>query len=246
MPDDSKPVRPRHRGANLHLGPLRAVVIVPVVLVAVGLVLALVAVGAGQRTEPSATVRPPSDAPSTSPSPETEPSPTRWRTAARPGIPAGTTSSRQPTAIRLPDGAELEVRRATTDATGELIVPDDVELAGWWDGGARVGDPFGTMVIAAHVDSEIQGLGPFATLLSASEGDAVQALAEKVDQTYIVSSVTRIPRESLTDRADLFSSSGPHRLVLLTCAGDFVEDEGGYQDLAVVVAEPSAKAITPR
>jgi len=148
------------------------------------------------------------------------------------------TSSRQPTAIRLPDGAELEIRRATTDADGELVVPDDVRLAGWWDGGARVGDPYGTMLIAAHVDSEIQGLGPFSELLTASEGDTVVTMAEEVDQTYVVSSITRIPRESLTEQDDLFSISTPHRLVLITCAGEFVPERGGYQELAVVVAEP--------
>jgi len=136
----------------------------------------------------------------------------------------------------------MEVRRATTDANGELVVPDDVDIAGWWDGGAQVGDPFGTMVIAAHVDSRIQGLGPFSELLSASEGDAVVTLAEEVDQTYVISSITRIAREALTERDDLFSSSGGHRLVLITCAGDFVPEQGGYQELAIVVAEPPERS----
>lgn len=101
------------------------------------------------------------------------------------------------------------------------------------------------MVMAAHVDSEIQGLGPFSGLLSVAEGDAIEARAEAVHQTYRVASATRIPRESLIDREDLFSSSSAHRLVLITCAGDFVPEQGGYQDLAVVVAEPAVQANRP-
>ncbi len=245
-------MEPRHRG-GLRRGPWRTAMLVSVVVLMLGVVLALVSVQAGQRGEPSA--RPPaasspssdpSDDPADDPSSEppgleASPTPPRWRTTARPGIPAGITSSRQPTGIRLPDGVELEVRRATTDADGELVVPDDVDVAGWWDGGATVSDPFGTMVIAGHVDSEIQGIGPFSALLSAAEGDVVEALAPAVDQTYVVSSVTRIPRDSLTERDDLFTSSGTHQLVLLTCAGDFIPQKGGYQELAVVVAEPSER-----
>ncbi len=248
---DDVPTEHRHRG-GLRRGRLRTAILVSAFVLMAGVVLALVSVQAGQRDEPSARLTAstdPSDSPSSEPSDErsSEPSnpgpgptstPTRWRTTARPGIPAGITSSRQPTAIRLPDGEEMDVRKATTDAEGELVVPDDVDVAGWWDGGARVSDPFGTMVIAAHVDSEIQGLGPFSALLSAAEGDAVEALTQEANQTYVVSSVTRIPRDSLTERDDLFTSSGPHQLVLLTCAGDFIPQQGGYQDLAVVVAEP--------
>lgn len=242
---DDVPTEPRPHG-GVRRGALRTAMLVSAVVLVLGVVLALVSVQTGRHDEPSA--RPPastnpSDSPSREPSDgrSSEPSgptTTRWQTTARPGIPAGITSSRQPTAIRLSDGVELDVRRAATDAKGELIVPDDVDVAGWWDGGARVNDPFGTMVIAAHVDSEIQGLGPFSALLSAAEGDAVEALAQEVDQTYVVSSVTRIPRDSLPERDDLFTSSGPHQLVLLTCAGDFIPQQGGYQELAVVVAEP--------
>lgn len=189
----------------------------------------------GQGSDPVAEPATPSDVATEAPRAE----PTRWQVTARPGVPAGPASPLEPTSIRLPSGTELDVSTATTDAGGELVVPDDIERAGWWDGGARVGDPFGTMVIAAHVDSRIQGLGPFAELLSATEGDAVQAHARDVEQTYLVTTATRIARTDLPERDDLFTSSGPHRLVLLTCAGDFVPELGGYQELAVVVAEPS-------
>ena len=57
-----------------------------------------------------------------------------------------------------------------TSADGALDVPEDIRVAGWWRGGARLGDPFGSMLIAAHVDSRTQGLGPYVALLSVEPG----------------------------------------------------------------------------
>ena len=45
-----------------------------------------------------------------------------------------------------------------------LRVPENVRHVGWWDGSAYAGDPFGTTVIAGHVDSASEGLGFFARL----------------------------------------------------------------------------------
>jgi hypothetical protein len=54
-----------------------------------------------------------------------------------------------------------------------------------------------------------------------------------------VESVTALPDAEFTDRArELFLSEGVSRLVLLTCGGEYVRDEGGYQSTIVVVATP--------
>ena len=44
---------------------------------------------------------------------------------------------------------------------------------GWWDGSASVGDPYGSTVIAGHVDSATGGLGYFSRLLSIKKGERV-------------------------------------------------------------------------
>ncbi|MDQ3103817.1 MAG: hypothetical protein M3Q87_01100 [Actinomycetota bacterium] len=44
-------------------------------------------------------------------------------------------------------------------------------------------------------------------------------------------------------RGDIFAGSGPLRLVLITCAGSYDPQRGGYQDLAVVTARPAGKAV---
>ena len=41
---------------------------------------------------------------------------------------------------------------------------------GWWDGSARAGEPFGSTVIAGHVDSATEGIGFFARLLQDQGG----------------------------------------------------------------------------
>ena len=59
----------------------------------------------------------------------------------------------------------MRIDASATAADGELAIPTDVDRAGWWDGSSRIGDPFGGIVVAAHIDSFDQGLGRFAELL---------------------------------------------------------------------------------
>ena len=65
-----------------------------------------------------------------------------------------------PVQVRLPSGTTVPVVAVNTTADGVLDVPEDIRTAGWWRGGSRLGDPFGPTVIAAHIDSRTQGLGP--------------------------------------------------------------------------------------
>ena len=50
-------------------------------------------------------------------------------------------------------------------ATASSRSRPQVDRVGWWDGSAQVGDPYGSTVLAGHVDSREQGLGVFAALL---------------------------------------------------------------------------------
>ena len=60
-------------------------------------------------------------------------------------------------------------RRSTRPAsapTASSQVPDDASRVGWWTGGARAGEPFGSIVVAGHVDSREYGIGILSELLS--------------------------------------------------------------------------------
>lgn len=96
-----------------------------------------------------------------------------------------------------------------------------------------------TTLLAAHVDSLTQGLGPYASLLSVHPGERV-VLGSALTQTFSVVSLHLVPRETLAAHHHLFSARGGRRLVLVTCAGPYDAQRGGYQDLAVITALPTA------
>ena len=143
-----------------------------------------------------------------------------------------------PRSTVLPNGTVVPVRAVGTDRTGTLAVPSDIRIAGWWRGGARLGDPFGSMLLAAHVDSFTQGLGPYASLLSARAGQRITVSSAHLRQTFAVTSLTLVPRQDLSGQQRIFSARGSHRLTLVTCAPPYDAGRGGYQNLAVVTARP--------
>jgi LPXTG-site transpeptidase (sortase) family protein len=96
------------------------------------------------------------------------------------------------------------------------------------------------MVIAAHVDSTIQGLGPFASLLSAHRGDRLTVKAAHLTQRFSVSQIALVTKTNRSAVAAQFSGLGRDRLVLITCAGPFIPAKGGYQNIAVITARPVA------
>ena len=143
-----------------------------------------------------------------------------------------------PVSTRLPSGREVAVHAVSTRTNGVLDVPTDIGTAGWWRGGARLGDPFGSMLMAAHVDSRTQGLGPYAELLSVRPGQRVRVVSRHLDQTFAVRSLRLVPQGSLAGRDWLYSPAGASRLTLVTCAPPYDAGNGGYQNLAVVTAYP--------
>ncbi len=160
--------------------------------------------------------------------------------AAVPARRTGALPPERPTTSRLPDGTVVPIRPAGTTSDGSLAVPDDIREAGWWRGGSRLGDPFGVTLLAAHVDSTTQGLGPYASLLSARSGDRIVLASAHLTQAFAVVSLRLVPRRTLARRHQLFSARGDRRLVLVTCAGPYDAARGGYQDLAVITALPTA------
>ena len=143
-----------------------------------------------------------------------------------------------PAQVRLPSGTTVAVVAVSTRGNGLLDVPGDIRTAGWWRGGARLGDPFGSTLIAAHIDSTTQGLGPYAELLRVRQGERIVVTSKHLEQRFAVASLRLVPRASLAGATDLFAPSGPRRLTMVTCAGPYDAARGGYQNLAVVTARP--------
>ncbi len=152
--------------------------------------------------------------------------------------------SQRPLGVQLPSGAHLRVLPAATDSTGVLGVPDDIGRAGWWDGSSRIGDPYGSIVVAAHVDSFTQGVGKFAELLDMHPGDRVQLQSADLEQTFRVVTAHLESKSSLAADSRVFAADGGSRLVLITCGGAYDPDLGGYQDNMVVIAIPEGPPTT--
>ncbi len=161
---------------------------------------------------------------------------------ARPARRAGPPEAERPVSLRLPSGTVVPVEPAGTGRRGLLGVPDDIGHAGWWQGGARLGDPFGSTLIAGHVDAVDQGLGAFAELLSVHAGQHVRARSGHLEQVFRIRSLQLVPRADLGAHPGIYSVRGARRLTLVTCAPPYLPAQGGYQNLAVVTAVPTGVA----
>ena len=166
-----------------------------------------------------------------------DPSPTTPVPSAREAQPAAGDTRFVPERIELPGGAYTAVVPVATVGK-ELVVPEDPTKVGWWDGSSYVGDPYGSTVIAGHVDAFDRGIGFFFRLWNIKVGERVVLSAGDVRQAYKITTVHQVPRTDLVDDAQVFGIGGPPRLVLITCAGEFRPDRGGYSRNLIVVARP--------
>jgi hypothetical protein len=54
--------------------------------------------------------------------------------------------------------------------------------------------------------------------------------------------VRKVPRRALATDSEAFKQTGPHRLVLITCTGNYDRGRGGYESNLLVIARPQALA----
>lgn len=142
-----------------------------------------------------------------------------------------------PDQLILPGNARAKVLPAAT-VDGQLKVPEEVNHVGWWDGSARAGDPFGSTVIAGHLDSATDGIGFFIRLRRIKVGDVVTLQAGSHRLSYRITKVETVDRQALATDSRAFDQTGEHRLVLITCTGSYIRARGGYQSNLVVTGQP--------
>jgi LPXTG-site transpeptidase (sortase) family protein len=202
-----------------------------------GLVVAallLTSCAAGADDDAAGTVPSSSAAPAASPTAAVPPAPAREGRVA-----PGRRVTFVPAEVRLPDGRSAPVEPAAT-RDGVLDVPSRVDRVGWWDGSAQVGDPYGSTVLAGHVDSREQGLGFFAGLLAVQVGQVLEVAGDGRTASYRVTEVQDVPKEALATSGSALDQRGPHRLVLITCTGEFDPVARHYDHNLVVTAVPVA------
>jgi hypothetical protein len=143
-----------------------------------------------------------------------------------------------PTRVVLPDGTTAPVVPVGLHDDGSLLIPDDVRTVGWWTGGSRAGEAYGSVVLAGHVDSATRGIGVFAELRHLSPGQVVALDGAARPARYRIISATQVPQAQMSENAGIFTVDGQARLVLITCGGLFDPIRHRYQDNLVVVATP--------
>ncbi|MBK1785611.1 class F sortase [Prauserella cavernicola] len=147
-------------------------------------------------------------------------------------------SGQRPGTIQLPDGGTANLVREEVGADAVLPVPDDLGDATWW--GAGLGAPSGASVFAGHVNWHGQ-TGPFSELWDVGVDEKVTVTdADGKVWTYRVAQIVTLHKDELPARAtELFSQSGKHRIVLVTCGGRWLGGNTGYAENRVVIAEPA-------
>jgi sortase family protein len=143
-----------------------------------------------------------------------------------------------PTSIRLPSGRVAPIQPATVTAHGALDVPANPDRVGWWTGGARAGEPFGSIVLAGHVDSQVYGVGVLVELRDLRAGQELKLADGRHGQIYRVESVRAVAKAELSADSELFEQAPRHRLVMITCGGPFDRKAHSYRDNVVIVAKP--------
>ena len=136
-------------------------------------------------------------------------------------------------------GLQLPVVPRGVDKRGAMALPTTNSEVAWYRFGSRPLDRAGATVLAGHVDTRTEGVGPLAGLAALQAGDLVEVRAGRHLVTYRTTSVTRISK-ALIDLPAVFSRAGPSRLHLVTCGGVYQPERGGYQDNVVVSARKVA------
>lgn len=148
----------------------------------------------------------------------------------------------RPLEVRLP---ALRVTAPLIDVgvepDGAMEIPEDVRTVGWYEpapGAGVVPGEDGTAVLAGHVDSRAQGPGAFWALRDLVPADRVEVVHEDGSVSlWEVTEVIRYPKAEVPIE-DIFVWSGPKRLALITCGGEFDRSIGSYLDNYVVLARP--------
>lgn len=144
-----------------------------------------------------------------------------------------------PNTIRLPLGGSAYLVHGQVDANGSLPVPSALNQAVWWGTGPTASA--GATVFAGHVNWA-GSIGPFAELWKDGPG-AIVTIRDNAgaEHHYQVTQALVINKNDLPKQADtLFAPTGPPRLVLATCGGEWIGGTTGYDDNRVLIATPMA------
>lgn len=155
-------------------------------------------------------------------------------------------ASLAPNRIDIPKlKASAKIVDVGTTPDGELDVPINPKVVGWWSPGAKPGAAKGTAIFAGHIN--YAGVtGTLASIGKLTPGDTIYVYGKQnAAKSYVRFRVTgvRTYHKTSLPYKQIFDQSSVGRLALVTCGGPFDASTGNYLDNIVVFAVPvSGKA----
>lgn len=118
---------------------------------------------------------------------------------------------------------------------GDMATPSNFHNVAWYMMGSAPGER-GSAVIAGHVDNALGLAGVFKELKNVRPGDDiyVETAEGKKLRFEVVSSKSYAYNKAPADA--IFDDTGPSRLALITCDGDWIKDKKTYDHRLVVTA----------
>ncbi|WP_410569397.1 class F sortase [Amycolatopsis sp. cmx-4-61] len=144
-------------------------------------------------------------------------------------------TGKAPAQLSLPGGGTAKLVQEDLDAAGALKIPEGLDEAAWW--GAKLGADHGVALLSGHVNWKGKK-GPFNELWQVKAGQEVKLTdAAGGAWVYRIDGTETVHKTDLAGRSEqLFDPDGPHKLLLVTCGGEYVGGSEGYEDNRVVTA----------
>lgn len=126
------------------------------------------------------------------------------------------------------------------DSTNAVKIPEDITKVGWYRLGVAPGSPAGSAVIVGHRDGREQGHGAFYNLSQLGIADRITVTTTSGAKLVYRVTARETIKKSKLPLDNLFAITGSPRLTLISCAGYYSADNGGYQDNIVITAVPTS------
>ncbi len=141
-----------------------------------------------------------------------------------------------PVRLKIPSiGVDAPVEHTGLTAAGALQAPSDMVHAAWYANGVRPGAS-GNAVIDGHVNNALTTLGVFSRLDQVSLGDRVLVSDASGRSLSFVVDSEQLYAADAAPLSQIFATSGPAALVLITCDGAWDQGKHSYDKRLVVYA----------
>jgi hypothetical protein len=164
-------------------------------------------------------------------------------------VPSAVADIVAPNRIEIPKiHANAPIVPVGTTPDGELDVPLDPKVVGWWQYGAKPGATVGTAILAGHIN--YAGVtGEMAQIGRLDPGDKVYVFgkhnAQKRHEVQFTVTGVRTYHKTHLPYKQIFDQKSAGRIAIVTCGGPFDASTGNYLDNIVVFAVPDIGLTKP-